>query len=95
MQHTFSPNFGEFYFINSGATITPVVTELPEASEASRGSFVIVSKDNSDTLYVCLLVRGVYTWRALSGVNTGVVAPDVENTTAELGSAILGTMILA
>lgn len=67
-----------------------VLDTLPEAAESLRGRLAIVPSGDTDELYICMKVGGVIGWLKFepSGSNTG------NNTTSELGVAILGTMVL-
>lgn len=69
--------------------------DLPEASETLRGSFAIVPNGDTDNLYICMRVAGVYGWVVLnaSGTSDGGAEEDI-TTTSVLGRATLGTMIL-
>lgn len=69
--------------------------DLPEASETMRGSFAIVPNGDTDNLYICMRVAGVYGWVVLnaSGTSDGGAEEDI-TTTSVLGLAMLGTMIL-
>lgn len=69
--------------------------DLPEASETLRGSFAIVPNGDTDNLYICMRVAGVYGWVVLnaSGTSDGGAEEDI-TTTSVLGWATLGTMIL-
>ena len=43
-----------------------LVDELPVASEANRGSTIILKGDASDKIYVCLKTEGTYNWVSLN-----------------------------
>lgn len=75
--------------------IAVVADVLPEASETLRGSFAIVPNGDTDNLYICMRVAGVYGWVVLnaSGTSGGGAEEDI-TTTSVLGRATLGTMIL-
>ena len=71
-----------------------VLDTLPKASEALRGSFVIVPDGDTDNLYICMRVGGVYGWIVFNTSDTGGGSEDDAATTSVLGQATLGTMIL-
>lgn len=71
-----------------------VLDTLPEASAALRGSFVIVHDGDTDNLYICMRVGGVYGWIMFNTSDTGGGSEDNAATTSVLGQATLGTMIL-
>lgn len=88
---------------STGLGTVSVVTTLPLASAYYRGKFLILEKDNSDDLYICLKISSSYQWFNITTADTGVDGEDTENggednettvTVATLGTAILGQMIL-
>ena len=77
-----------------------VETSLPVPTKELRGKFIIVPTDNTDQLYICMMVGGVYSWLGLNGganpetPEPGTPEPETPDTTSVLGVAVLGNMIL-
>lgn len=65
-----------------------IYNTLPEATETMRGRMIIVPEGNTDKLYICLSIKGVYTWVSFDDTNIS------RETTSVLGQATLGSLIL-
>lgn len=65
-----------------------IYNTLPEATETMRGRMIIVPEGNTDKLYICLSIKGVYTWVSFDDTNVS------GETTSILGQATLGSLIL-
>lgn len=81
---------------------TVAVTKLPTANANHRGRILLLESNNTDTPYMCLKKSGTYAWYEIQTGTTGIPGegelpgPDTETgaTTAKLGVAVLGTMVL-
>lgn len=81
---------------------TIVVNKLPAASANHQGRILLLEANNTDTPYMCLKKSGAYAWYEIKTGASGIQGegdlptPPAESgeTTAKLGVAVLGTMVL-
>ena len=87
---------------------TIAVDKLPAANANHRGRILLLEQNNTDTPYMCLKKSGAYAWYEIKTGTNGIQGegdlPEIEggetppvedgSTTAKLGVAVLGTMIL-
>ena len=84
-----------------------VYTSLPAASAAYRGQTITIESGENDVAYICLKKNGTYLWYSITtgttgqagsgelpGTGGGELPETGEETTAKLGVARLGYMIL-
>lgn len=81
------------------AQATIAVSKLPAANANHRGRILLLENNDTDTPYMCLKKSGTYAWYEIQTGTTGIPGegelPDVSGeTTAKLGVAVLGTMVL-
>lgn len=81
---------------------TIAVDKLPAANANHRGCILLLEQNNTDTPYMCLKKSGAYAWYEIKTGTNGIQGegdlplPPAESgaTTAKLGVAVLGTMVL-
>lgn len=86
---------------------TIAVTKLPAASANHRGRILLLESNNTDKPYMCLKKSGTYAWYEIQTGTNGIQGegdlPEIDGgetppaagaTTAKLGVAVLGTMVL-
>jgi hypothetical protein len=82
------------------AQATIAVDKLPAASANHRGRILLLESNNTDKPYMCLKKSGTYAWYEIQTGTNGILGegelPPAESgaTTAKLGVAVLGTMVL-
>lgn len=81
------------------AQATIAVSKLPAANANHRGRILLLENNDTDTPYMCLKKSGTYAWYEIQTGTTGIPGegelPDVSGeTTAKLGVAVLGTLVL-
>lgn len=45
-----------------GCSHAEIVDRLPDPSENQRGKFLIAPNGDTDILYICMRINGIYTW---------------------------------
>ena len=85
---TGSIGVGKIYRDTNVYILVAIADTLPTPDESWYRKFLILQGTDSDELYICMRVKGVYEW---VGFNN---ATGVDETTSELGKAILNKMIL-